>query len=69
MVYTTEIRNKIRKSLKEFKDPQPLMNNSLKQKGHIITVTDLTLNIKTSYHAINSAARALGIDKRHISQN
>jgi group I intron endonuclease len=67
--FTPEIRNKISNSLKEYyKDPQALINHSLVQEGHKIIVTDLTLNIKTSYHAINSAARALGIDKRHISR-
>ena len=67
--HTTESRDKISKSLKKYyEDPQALINHSLSQEGHKIFVTDLTLNIKTSYHAINSAARALGIDKRHISR-
>jgi len=69
MVHTPEIRNKISTSLKEYyKDPQVLINHSLKQEGYKIYVTDLTLNIKTSYHAVKSAARALGVDKRHISR-
>lgn len=69
MEHTTESRDKISKSLKKYyEDPQALINHSLSQEGHKIFVTDLTLDIKTSYHAINSAARALGIDKRHISR-
>ncbi|ABU49438.1 orf1 protein (mitochondrion) [Parastagonospora nodorum SN15] len=67
--HTPEIRDKISKSLKEYyKDPKALINHSLKQEGHKRIVTDLTLNIKTSYHAIHSAARALNVDKRHISR-
>lgn len=68
-VYTQEIRDKISHSLKEyFKDPQALLENSLRQVGQKIVVTDLILNVKTSYHAINAAAKALGIDKRHITR-
>jgi len=66
--YTQDIRDKISNSLKEyFKDPKALINHSLGQVGHKIIVTDIILDIKTSYHAINAAAKALGIDKRHIS--
>ncbi len=47
--YTTEIRNKISNSLKNYyKDPKALINLSLVQEGHRIMVTDLTLITKTS---------------------
>lgn len=52
---------------KTFKSPEFLTKLSKAQSSGIkVEVTDLEKNTTTTYHAIRAAARALGIDKRHI---
>ena len=49
------------------KSPDILAKMSTAQSNSIkVEVTDLEKNTSTTYHAIKSAARNLGIDKRYI---
>lgn len=47
--------------------PKSIMNRSLGQShGLKVEVTDISTGVKSSYHAIKAAARALSIDRRYI---
>jgi len=47
--------------------PETKMKRSLGQShGFKVEVTDVSTGVKSSYHAIRAAARALGIDRRYI---
>lgn len=57
----------IRVLAKRMESPEILAKLSAAQSSSIgVEVTDIKTNTSTSYHAIKAAARALGIDRRHI---
>jgi hypothetical protein len=56
-----------RAALESWSSPEIIMKRSLAQvHGLKVEVTDVTTGVKSSYHAIRAAARALGIDRRYI---